>query len=176
MDETSYYDEGEWYTSQEYLNLVMDLTHSGYPDRARMIALKDLGEEVELTKQTNQMNQDVMDFFRQNMNNALSAYYPEGGFISWHNNWNAPGCNLIITHNNGGYGYFRYLHPISKKIITLEDPPGWSVKISHFPPIEDLKHQVWHCARTVSGSRMTYSWIVGDGERQQRAVEKLISN
>ena len=59
---------------------------------------------------------------------ALSTLYPPDGFIGWHNNANAAAFNLIFTWSEKGDGWFKYIEPTSKEVITISDGTGLAVE------------------------------------------------
>ena len=63
---------------------------------------------------------------------ALSTLYPPDGFIGWHNNANAAAFNLIFTWSEKGDGWFKYIEPTSKEVITISDVQGWQLKAGYF--------------------------------------------
>ena len=58
---------------------------------------------------------------------ALLSYYPRGGFVGWHTNWNANAYQVLFTYSETGNSYFRYYDKQSGDIITLDEKPGGNV-------------------------------------------------
>lgn len=90
---------------------------------------------------------------------ALSTLYPPGGFIGWHNNANASQHNLILTWSETGDGWFRFIDPKTKELVTIPDQKGWNMKAGHFGAYGS-GDVVYHAART-NCYRMTLSYVLG---------------
>jgi hypothetical protein len=92
----------------------------------------------------------IIDFDRY----YTACYWPQG-FVGWHNDGDIQGYCLLWTWNRDGKGFFKYRDPVTKQIITVEDPPGWHVKAMRLGSQDhDL---VWHCA---GGSGSRYSFVI----------------
>mgnify|MGYP000129545697 FL=1 len=149
-------------TSEKYMNELVgkDGEHEGYPETAFCC---DIGmvDSVPTTHREKQqkLNRELISFLGAK-NNAVHVYYPENGFMGWHTNWNASGYNILITYNaeeNGGF--FRYLDPVTKEIVTMVDPVGWSCKVGHFGDRSDPNKIVYHCCGN-SAKRLTLGYVV----------------
>lgn len=106
-------------------------------------------------------------------NNAVFTYYPVDGFMGWHNNWNASGYNILITYNseeNGGY--FRYLDPITKEVVTMVDPKGWSCKVGYFGGRSEADKVVYHCCSNTA-ERLTLAYVVPHLEIWRSMIEDI---
>ena len=79
---------------------------------------------------------------------ALTNYYPPGGFVGWHTNWNAAAHQMIFTWSKTGEGYFKYYDNKTKEIVTIPDVPGWQCRYYYFGKIEEVNHWCWHSAYT----------------------------
>lgn len=79
---------------------------------------------------------------------ALTAYYPPGGFISWHNNANASAYNLIFTWSEEGNGQFDYVDPRTKEVVSMPDKVGWQCKAAYFGNYGEKDRLFYHCAKT----------------------------
>ena len=73
------------------------------------------------------MNQDLIEWLGVR-HNALTAIYPPGGYISWHNNANASAYNLIFTWSESANGQFNYVDPSTKEVVVMRDVEGWQCK------------------------------------------------
>lgn len=100
---------------------------------------------------------------------ALKMYYPAGGFIDWHTNANAYGFNVLLTYSLTGEGAFMYQHPLTKEIITLEDKPGWTMKVGMYDKPGGAP--LWHCAYTQC-ERLNWGYIL-DERGWANLVEEL---
>lgn len=106
-------------------------------------------------------------------NNAVFTYYPVDGFMGWHTNWNAPGYNILITYNseeNGGF--FRYRDPVTKEVVTLVDPKGWSCKVGYFGNRSEQDKIVYHCCSNTA-ERLTLAYVVPHLEIWRSMIEDI---
>lgn len=78
--------------------------------------------------------------------NALFNYYPPGGFVGWHNNWNAAAHQILFTWSETGDGFFKYQDTETGDIIKLEDRPGWQAR--HYRFEREEEERCWHAAYT----------------------------
>lgn len=122
---------------------------------------------------------------------ALTAIYPPGGYIPWHNNGNAPGHNLLLHYSLGGDGEFITYH--EGEIVTYKDKDReWVARAGAFLSThgerEDSMHggldvgavslpddadkASWHCART-NDWRFTLSTIIPQRDMWELVVEEL---
>lgn len=108
-------------------------------------------------------------------NNALTAYYPPGGFISWHNNANAAAYNLIFTWSESGNGHFQYVDPVTKKVVTMKDHSGWQCKAAYFGHYGEPERLFYHAAQTDCW-RVTVSFIFDRSELSEQLREDLIED
>jgi len=97
--------------------------------------------------------------------NAVHVYYPEDGFMGWHNNWDVPGYNILFNYNTGD-GQFEYWD--GSNVITLPDPDGWSAKVGYYG---DQSNPVWHCAG--GGPRITVGFVIPDENMWEMMVEDI---
>lgn len=107
--------------------------------------------------------------------NALKMYYPEDGYIGWHNNCNCPGQNLLLTYSQDGDGYFEWMHPDTKEIIRMQDQPGWTAKVGYYGSDKEPGKILWHTARTKK-PRITVSYVVRDQSMWEYMVEDIQSD
>jgi len=92
--------------------------------------------------------------------NALTMVYPENGFIGWHHNGNAPGYNILLTYSQDGDGCFKYYDKAADEIVTIQDKPGWQVKVGYYPNQAKEKERIyWHAAQTKK-QRISVAWII----------------
>lgn len=119
------------------------------------------------------VNEEIQ-LFLGTRNNALCAFYPPGGFISWHNNWNAPGYNLIFSWSETGDGWFKYLDPKTKKIVTMQDEPGWQLKAGYFGHHGEPDKVCYHSAST-DCNRITVSFIFNHNDMSLNLQDEVIA-
>lgn len=156
-------DDHNYWLSETYRDAIigMGTNHHGGPANARSYALKPdhyKGNNPEYASDFNNVSNDIMTELGIRVN-ALSQLYPPQGFISWHNNADAPGYNLIFTWSETGDGWFKYIDEDGKE-VTMQDTKGWSLKAGYFGDYDDGK-LCYHAAYT-NCWRMTHSFVVGD--------------
>lgn len=91
---------------------------------------------------------------------AVKMYYPAQGFMSWHHNANCPGYNILLSWSKNGTGFFRYQDPITKEIITMQDVPGWTVKVGYYGSWDEHDKIYWHCANAPEEERFTLGYVI----------------
>ena len=93
--------------------------------------------------------------------NGAGQYYPPGGYMSWHDNRNAPGYNILITWSEKGDGFFRYYDMDKNTIETMLDRPGWTAKVGYYGGVSDtcvdVENVVPHCCKNYD-HRFTFGW------------------
>jgi hypothetical protein len=140
--------KGEYYCSDEYLDecLRRDRPY-GVPDKhfAQPIATMVRKDKA---KWSDYMQRVKYDFAAEigAHTSALLSYYPPGGFVGWHTNWDASAYQVLFTWSKTGDGYFRYYDLETKEIITIQDKPGWQARWYHFGPLEEPHNICWHAA------------------------------
>ena len=163
-----------YYVGHDYKQEIIDQgrAHEGFPDEMVAYNLKtsDKNHKIfssdadpifkrDLTHLLGDLNARMMNFL-STKHNALCAVYPPGGFISWHNNANAPGYNLVFSYSEGGEGYFEYVHPETKEVIRCEDESGkWTCKAAFFGPYDEPEKLLYHAASSEDSWRVTVSYI-----------------
>ena len=167
--------------SYEYLTEVQskDIEEYGHPEisigydihTASSIDRPDGWKEISY-----KLNSDIISILGVEFN-ALMMYYPEDGYIGWHHNANCSGQNLIMTYSPpGGKGYFEYQDPISKELIRIPDPEGWSAKVGYFGPLQEPDKIIWHCARSIDTPRLTVSYVIRDQWMWEEMVQDIESD
>lgn len=160
-----------WLTGDGHLQEILDQgeRHEGFPDYM-------YGYEVSVSRKNHQFfSKDAHPLERKDRtaelanlnrlisnwlgvrNTALTAFYPPGGFISWHNNANAAAYNLIFTWSEEGNGQFDYVDPRTKEVVSMPDVKGWQCKAAYFGHYGEKDRLFYHCAKT-DGWRVTVSF------------------
>ena len=88
---------------------------------------------------------------------ALLSYYPPGGHVGWHTNWNANAYQILFTYSKDGDGYFRYYDKKKKEIVTIPDQIGWQCRHYYFGRKDEEDHHCWHSAYA-GGERLTLAY------------------
>ena len=129
----------------------------------------------DMTLHLRNLNDKMMNFLSVK-HNALTAVYPPGGFISWHNNANAPGFNLIFSYSEDGSGYFDYIHPETKEVIRCQDKPGqWTCKAAYFGHYGEPNKVMYHAAST-DDWRCTVSYVFDMSETSEEFREMVVAD
>mgnify|MGYP001027092524 FL=1 len=163
-----------YYVGAPYMNEILDqkTAHEGFPDQLVGYNFK-LSERAhsmfegdadpifkrDFTRHLGELNDRMMNFLSVK-HNALCAVYPPGGYISWHNNANAPGFNLIFSYSGDGSGYFDYIHPETKEVVRCQDKPGvWTCKAAYFGHYREPETLLYHAAAADTDWRCTVSYV-----------------
>jgi hypothetical protein len=166
---------GDYYTSPEHLEHMQNKKYIGELKRENGFAEATYGSNMshadarapkEIADIISKVNNDLLAFFGSKFN-AVSMYYPQGGFMGWHNNGNASGYNILLSWTNGEHkGYFQFIDPITKELVVLNDDEnmlnGWTIKVGYFGPLEKEDELVWHSARTFDNERITLAYVIPD--------------
>ena len=128
----------------------------------------------EYMKKFNEINKDLNHWFGSKYC-AVQMYYPEGGYMDWHNNGNAAGYNILLSYSRNGNGWFKYQDPISKEIITLKDKPGWNIKTGYYGRHDEQDKLIWHCARTYDSYRITFGYVIPDENMWEMMIEDILN-
>lgn len=118
---------------------------------------------------------DLLAFFG-GKHNAVTMYYPKGGYMSWHHNANASGLNILLSWSKDGSGFFRYQDPITKEIITMQDAPGWTAKAGYYGRLDEPDKIYWHCASAHNEERITLGYIVPHQGLWESMIESITEN
>lgn len=179
--------EKEYLLSEEYLEELMTgkRDHDGFPEVCHSYDFRLNSKDhqffrgnsnpswnVEFLKKVSDLNGLMMTFLGTR-NNALCALYPPGGFISWHNNANASGYNLIFTWSEKGEGWFKYVDPETQKVVTVEDKPGWQCKAAYFGGFHEPEKIFYHAAKSDCW-RLTLSYVFNTSELANEFREDII--
>jgi hypothetical protein len=104
---------------------------------------------------------------------ALTAVYPPGGFISWHNNANAPGYNVLFTWSQEGDGQWEHVDPDTREHIVIPDKKGWQCKFGYYGTYQEPESLLYHCART-NCLRATVAFVFNADDRGKSMAEMLL--
>lgn len=144
-------ERGEYYTSDEYLRVVQSdyNAHSGFPEQhfsqpIGQMAMKDPENFFDISMRVRKEFPATIGAH----SSALFNFYPPGGFVGWHTNWNANAYQILFTWSQNGDGYFKYLDNETGKIVTIEDKPGWQCRWYYFGLKDEPNDHCWHAAYT----------------------------
>ena len=145
-------DLGSYYTSREYLLDCLSRGQEGLvgpPDRyfAQPIS-KMVREDKEMWGDF--MQKVKYDFAAElgAHTSALLSYYPPGGFVGWHTNFDANAYQVLFTWSETGDGFFEYYDKQKDEIIKIPDVPGWQCRHYYFGAGHETDLHCWHAAYT----------------------------
>lgn len=174
----------EYWISDEYLYELMKVgsTHAGYPEKVVGYNLSlRAPENLRNTNDPDVHNKikiisDVIYSIQNHLGlrvNALAQVYTPEGFISWHNNANCPGYNVLFTWSETGDGWFKYYDTKKKEIVTLHDKKGWQCRAGYYGTYDFPEKVFYHSAYT-SCWRMTIAFVLDDSEMSTGLHEDVI--
>ena len=143
-------DLGSYYTSREYLDDCLSRGRDGLvgpPDRyfAQPIS-KMVREDKEMW---GGFMQRVKYDFASTLGahtSALLSYYPPGGFVGWHTNFDANAYQVLFTWSETGEGFFEYYDKKNDEIIKIPDVAGWQCRHYYFGAGHEEDLHCWHAA------------------------------
>ena len=174
----------DWYCSDEYLGKIIDAgrSHDGYPEhlvgistsvRDGRMGCEDPFLWSQITQDTERLSAEMLSFLGAN-NKALTAVYPPGGGISWHNNANASAYNIIFTWSEQGDGYWEHIDPVTKEHVRIPDKKGWQCKFGYFGSYDEGPSTIcYHKART-NCLRMTLGYMFNSNDTGKKMAEMVL--
>lgn len=139
----------DYWCSEEALRRKLDRweEHPGYPEEHMAQPISNM-ENIDPDIWTPFRKKARIDFTLEigAQHAALTNYYPPGGFVGWHTNWDACCYQVLFTWSKDGDGYFRYYDKENDEIITIEDKPGWQARHYYFARKDEYKYHCWHAA------------------------------
>ena len=139
---------GEYFCSEEYLKECMSRDKLvGVPDRHFAQPISKM-VRAEPEKWKDYMHRVKYDFAADigAHTSALLSFYPTGGFVGWHTNYDATAYQILFTWSKSGNGYFRYLDKETGEIVTIQDKAGWQARHFYFGPEDEPENHCWHAA------------------------------
>jgi hypothetical protein len=163
----------EYAVSKEYLQVILDkgLMHKGDPEAIKAVDLIVLPIS-EIPTHWKEFADDVAFNFTRELGvqqNALCAYYPEDGYIGWHDNHDAPGYTLLFNWSETGDSFYRFRDPKTKEIVTIKDRPGWSCKTGWYGKGDG---STFHCAKT-NEPRWSIAFYIQDENMKDIIIDAL---
>jgi hypothetical protein len=174
------------YLCDEYMHKIIDegRGHKGFPDKLQSYSdlmpdnhLGDGSKEymntiINYRDQSQKLNNTLMAELSAKKNTLVSVY-PPGGFISWHNNANAAGYNLILSWSENGDGWFDYWDADKKERVRIPDHAGWQAKMTYFGSYDEPDDLCYHAAST-DCLRISVAYVWGPHETVwQEVIEDL---
>ncbi len=166
--------EGDKFTNDEYMYHIMEMgnKHDGFPEiilghSFSTNNLRFVGNDPTMPEKINSKLLEVIEKLAIEFTlkkNALFCVYPESGFISWHNNANAPAYNFIFTWSETGDGWFKWYNQETKEVVTVHDKAGWQCKAGYFGPYEGPSNALCYHAAHTNCLRMTIAFTLSMGE------------
>ena len=150
--------KGEYYCSEEYLRECMSRDKLvGPPDRHFAQPISKM-VRTHPDKWSDYMKRVKYDFAAEigAHTSALLSYYPPGGFVGWHTNYDATAYQVLFTWSDGN-GYFRYYDMEKDDIVHIPDVKGWQCRHYYFGPEDEPENICWHSAYA-GGERLTLAY------------------
>ena len=122
-------DDNEYYTSEKYLNQIDPEKHDGIPKYTHGVDIAFPSTTPGSWRKKILEIDNSLNIILGSQRCAVKMYYPTDGYMSWHNNHNAPGYNILFSYTEQGDGWFRYKDPKTSEIVTMYDEPGWTAKV-----------------------------------------------
>jgi hypothetical protein len=178
----------EDWLSEKYLHEVMSsgTAHEGFPITMQsydglMPAKYNDRKKRDITPKTvkfrdasSQLNSRLMEELSARVN-TLNTVYPPKGFISWHNNANASGFNVLFTWSETGDGWFKYYDQKKKEIVTIPDVPGWQCKMGYFGSYIDPEKLCYHAAYAECW-RISVAYVFAEADELWQDIIEDIEN
>lgn len=164
--------------SHKYLLEILNKReeHIGFPEKAFSV---DLAREERVPSEHKKKRLEICTTLCSYLgarNQAVNVFYPAGGYMGWHTNWNAHGYNILLSYSKTGNGFFRYKNPLlNRKIVTMDDRPGWSCKVGYFGNKQEHSDIYYHCAGSYE-PRITLGFIVPHKEMWEDMIEDISGN
>jgi hypothetical protein len=174
-------ENAEDWLNKDYLDHIVwkGREHDGYPEMLRGVDIQvgkfeynDASEKIRILEEI-ENSVSALCSWSGARNRALSAIYPPGGFIGWHNNANAPGYNIIFTWSETGDGQWEHIDPLTKEHIIIPDVQGWQCKYGYYGTYDEPDKLLYHAARTNS-LRCTMAFMFNCDETGRKMSEMLI--
>lgn len=164
--------KGEYYCDEEYLRECLSRdTLVGVPDRHWA---QPISKMVRVDPKWKPFMQKVKYDFASELGahtSALLSFYPPGGYVGWHTNYDATAYQVLFTWSKTGNGYFRYYDKATDEIVTIQDVPGWQCRHYYFGPEDEPHNHCWHAAYA-GDERITLAYkFVGHGENDPRDAQ-----
>lgn len=181
-------EDQEYYTGPDFLKTIIAQGegHKGFPDVMRSytgLMPNKKGEDdknyktsksQEFCDASSQLNSRLMEVLSARTN-TLNTVYPPGGYISWHNNANASGYNILFTWSETGDGWFDYWDIVKQEKIRIPDVPGWQCKMGYFGPYYKPETVCYHTAST-NCWRISVAYVFAEADTMWQYVIEDIEN
>lgn len=185
-------DEGgiDYWCGDEYMQeiIAQGKAHEGYPDSSVCYNLVEFQRGYQEHNKDKFNNVLPLDWYKhmaaltndlQTMlaarNAAVCTLYPPDGYISWHNNANVRGFNIIFSWSETGESQFDYIEDDGRgKKVELHDRAGeWVCRYGVFGGYEDEYPLVYHSAKTKCW-RLTFAYVWGIQEAHQSMQQMIL--
>lgn len=170
----------ENWVGDSYLKYIIDLKekHDGYPKSSKSWNFCKVHhqhiKDMEGYERIENFKTDLVAELGVR-HNALFAIYPPGGYISWHNNQNAPGYNVLLTWSENGDGYWKHLDPETKEVVTIQDKAGWQCKYGYYGSYSEPNNLLYHCAAT-NCWRITIAFVFNSDDTGRMMAEMMVED
>ena len=149
--------------------------HGTMPSADHKIVSDDYNSALEYRNKAIEVNQNLMTILSAKRN-TLCTTYPPGGWISWHNNANASGYNILFTWSENGNGWFDYWDMEKKERVRVQDVPGWQCKMGYFGSYDEGEEKLCYHAASTDCLRITVAYVFGQADHFWKDVVEDISS
>ena len=173
--------------ADDYMHRIMDRgrAHDGFPESMHSYhgmspdgkgydAPCGMKKLLEYRDVAIEMNNTLMSELTAKRN-TLATVYPPGGWISWHNNANASGYNVIFSWSETGDGWFDYWDLDKKQRVRIPDKAGWQCKMTYFGSYDEPERLCYHSAST-DCLRISVAYVFSSAEDIWKEVIRDISD
>lgn len=181
-------DKAEYYIGEEHRKLIISKgeAHDGFPEIMHsftgLMPSKDghfnasntPAKTQKFTDASSRLNSELMQLLSARTN-TLNTVYPPGGFISWHNNANASGFNVLFSWSETGEGWFEYWDMKKQEKVRIDDVPGWQCKMGYFGPYYKPETLCYHTAYTKCW-RISVGFVFAEADNIWKEVIQDIEN
>jgi len=159
---------------EEYLKEIIekDGEHIGFPEKTLSVDIGTSDDCPQDHKEKRNTLAEELCAYLGARNQAVNVFYPEEGFMGWHNNWNAHGYNILLSYSPTGNGFFRYMDPLTKEIVNMPDKPGWTCKVGYYGRGREPDKVYYHCAGSHE-PRITLGFVVPHLEIWRNMIEDI---
>jgi len=159
---------------EEYLKEIIekDGEHIGFPEKTLSVDIGTSDDCPQDHKEKRNTLAEELCAYLGARNQAVNVFYPEEGFMGWHNNWNAHGYNILLSYSPTGNGFFRYMDPLTREIVNMPDKPGWTCKVGYYGRGREPDKVYYHCAGSHE-PRITLGFVVPHLEIWRNMIEDI---
>lgn len=177
-------DQRDWWISEQYLDEVVQsgTRHEGFPEQLHGFNMRDMDSKIHTNdhalpyawyQKWSDLNKELMVNLSVR-NCAVATLYPPGGYISWHNNANATGFNLIFTWSETGDGWLDYIDGNGARQRCADKAGEWVCRYGMFGGYNQDKYPVVYHAASTDCWRTTLAYVFNAEEASESLQQFII--